>query len=464
MFTPIDIQNHSLKTAVRGYSKKETDDFLEEILKNYEELYKENKDLKDKISSLSDGIQYYKEMESTLQKALVLAEKTSTETQEAAKSKAESLIAEAEAKAEAMHKEADAYSEVARVKANKELEETRNHVRKLVQSYENYRLQFKKLAESQIEVLESEHFSIFVPELAEMLDAAPDADEAASAEVTPSNYINKEEERKRWESKEAALEEASATAAEGFQTEQPAYVYYNLETETPEQTEDSADKSTEEPAVIEDTIDVSEEIAAVSKSLETEETPSESSDHTDEAVMENTSEEDAVDTEETSTEFKATYPEESPVAEEIYSTDDTTEGESLASEENPIEAATSSGSYEDFLYGMGAAGVAGEPDSKGMDSPEDGLTETKASEPASMADEAAATEEAAEVPSPDDSASEKTPEEEYEDGTTDYYWWETPGAETAKASEETADSASAETDVKEETGSNSPFTFIDTDN
>ena len=32
MLTPIDIQNHSLKTAVRGYSKKETDDFLEEIL------------------------------------------------------------------------------------------------------------------------------------------------------------------------------------------------------------------------------------------------------------------------------------------------------------------------------------------------------------------------------------------------------------------------------------------------
>ena len=43
MLTPIDIQNHSLKTAVRGYSKKETDDFLDEILKGYEELYKENR-------------------------------------------------------------------------------------------------------------------------------------------------------------------------------------------------------------------------------------------------------------------------------------------------------------------------------------------------------------------------------------------------------------------------------------
>lgn len=193
MLTPIDIQNHSLKTAVRGYSKKETDDFLEEILKGYEELYKENRELKDKITSLSEGIQYYKQMETTLQKALVLAEKTSTETQEAAKSKADAMTSEAQAKAdailkeaqseaEALRKETQAYSEITKAKANRELEETRNHVRKLVQSYENYRLQFKKLAESQIEMLESENYSIFAPELEEMLDDAPDADAVMDAE------------------------------------------------------------------------------------------------------------------------------------------------------------------------------------------------------------------------------------------------------------------------------------------
>lgn len=196
MLTPIDIQNHSLKTAVRGYSKKETDDFLEEIIKSYEEVYRENRELKDKLSSLSDGIQYYKGMESTLQKALVLAEKTSSETQEAAKSKAEAMTSEAEAKAEALVKEAkaraealeaeaNAYAEVEKAKAKQELEETRNHVRKLVQSYENYRLQFKKLAESQIEMLDSEHFSIFAPELDEILgENAPNADEAMEAEET----------------------------------------------------------------------------------------------------------------------------------------------------------------------------------------------------------------------------------------------------------------------------------------
>ena len=111
MLTPIDIQNHSLKTAVRGYSKKETDDFLDEILKGYEELYKENRDLKEKVTSLSEGIQYYKQMETTLQKALVLAEKTSTETQEAAKSKADAMTNEAQAKADALLKEAQAKAE-----------------------------------------------------------------------------------------------------------------------------------------------------------------------------------------------------------------------------------------------------------------------------------------------------------------------------------------------------------------
>jgi len=293
MLTPIEIQNHSLKTAVRGYSKKETDDFLEEILQGYESLYKENRELKDKVASLSEGVQYYKQMETTLQKALVLAEKTSAETQEAAKSKADAMTNEAQAKAESMTKEAQAkaesvtkeaqakaesvtneaqakaesllteaqtradslltesqtkansllteaqtkanslltgaqtkadsllteaqtksdsmlkeaqaetdgirkeihaYSDITKAKANRELEETRNHVRKLVQSYETYRLQFKKLAESQIEMLESENYSIFVPELAEMLDDAPDADTAMETRKTVAINLKSSEQ------------------------------------------------------------------------------------------------------------------------------------------------------------------------------------------------------------------------------------------------------------------------------
>lgn len=190
MLTPIDIQNHTLKTKMGGYNKKDTDEFLEQILASYEELYKENQNLKDKITSLSEGIQYYKQMENTLQKALVLAEKTSTETQEAAKSQADSVMREAQAQADALKKATQAETDIMKAQANRELEETRNHVRKLVQSYENYRLQFKKLAASQIEMLDSESFSVFVPELDELMKDAPDADSVmAAAETTPINTV-----------------------------------------------------------------------------------------------------------------------------------------------------------------------------------------------------------------------------------------------------------------------------------
>lgn len=99
MLTPIDIQNHTLKTSVSGYNKKDTEEFLASILDSYETLFRENRTLKEKITSLSEGIQYYKQMENTLQKALILAEKTSTETQEAAKEEADKIVKDAQEKA-----------------------------------------------------------------------------------------------------------------------------------------------------------------------------------------------------------------------------------------------------------------------------------------------------------------------------------------------------------------------------
>lgn len=227
MLTPIDIQNRNLKTTMGGYNKKDTDDFLASILESYEELYKENKDLKEKITSLSEGIQYYKQMENTLQKALVLAEKTSAETQEAAKVQADSVMRESQVKAEALVSDAqvkadslvsdaqskaetlvtdaqnkadslvsDAQNKAALVKnqSEHELAETRSHIRKLVQSYESYRLQFKKLASSQIEMLESEVFDIYAPGIDKAVEEAARAELEEETVEAPEIVEEKNEE------------------------------------------------------------------------------------------------------------------------------------------------------------------------------------------------------------------------------------------------------------------------------
>ncbi len=149
MLTPVELQNLPLKAGMGGYKKKEVDDLLDEICKDYETLYKENLELKDKLSVLSEGLQYYKEMEKTLQKTLVVAEKTAEEVENTSKAKAD-LIKE-KALAEAAYIIED---------AKRQAQQIHNQTLVLVQQYENYRVQYKRLAQAQVELMDSSAYQI----------------------------------------------------------------------------------------------------------------------------------------------------------------------------------------------------------------------------------------------------------------------------------------------------------------
>ncbi len=100
MITPLDIENKKFaKQMVNGYNVEEVDEFLDEITTDYEKLYKENKELKDNTEELHNDVGQYKNIESTLQNTVVIAQKTADEIQEVAKKQAEQIIKDAEAKA-----------------------------------------------------------------------------------------------------------------------------------------------------------------------------------------------------------------------------------------------------------------------------------------------------------------------------------------------------------------------------
>ena len=51
MLTPLEIENKTFnKQVVNGYSTNEVHEFMTTLLKDYEQLYKENIEYKDKIS------------------------------------------------------------------------------------------------------------------------------------------------------------------------------------------------------------------------------------------------------------------------------------------------------------------------------------------------------------------------------------------------------------------------------
>ncbi len=154
MLTPVEIQSKTFKSGGLGYDKKDVDSFIREVCKSYENVYRENMELKDKLAVLNEGIQYYKSIEKTMQKALVLAEKTAEETKVAANKDAKRIEKEAAAKANIMLAD-----------AKNELDRLHSQTIALIQQYEKYKVQFKNLAKAQIELIESDAYSINVQKL-----------------------------------------------------------------------------------------------------------------------------------------------------------------------------------------------------------------------------------------------------------------------------------------------------------
>ncbi|MBE5964739.1 MAG: DivIVA domain-containing protein [Lachnospiraceae bacterium] len=146
MLTPLDIKNKSHKGGI-GYAKKEMDAFLLELLTDYEVLYKANKELEDKVSILTNNITNYKSIEKTLQKSLILAQKAADETR-----------AEAQAGAKVIEDEARFNAKKIVEDAKLELNNLNNQIEALAKQYEAFKIQIKQLANTQIDLVNSDNY------------------------------------------------------------------------------------------------------------------------------------------------------------------------------------------------------------------------------------------------------------------------------------------------------------------
>lgn len=94
--TPMDIHNKEFDRSFRGYNEDQVDQFLDKIVEEYERMYKENLELKEKITALGDQLSQYKTLETTLKETLVTAQKTAEEVTLTAHKKSELILREGE--------------------------------------------------------------------------------------------------------------------------------------------------------------------------------------------------------------------------------------------------------------------------------------------------------------------------------------------------------------------------------
>ncbi|MDF2589688.1 MAG: DivIVA family protein [Anaerocolumna sp.] len=178
MITPIELQSKTFKTGI-GYDKKDVDNFINELLSGYETLYKDNMELNDKLNALNEGINYYKTIEKTLQKALVLAEQTAEDTRDAAKKQAKAIENEARGKAQLIV--ADAANEYQKLK---------QQTIGLIRQYETYKAQFKHLAQTQCDLLESDSFNIHIADLNSFVESElSDSNKISNLNDSQSNNV-----------------------------------------------------------------------------------------------------------------------------------------------------------------------------------------------------------------------------------------------------------------------------------
>lgn len=142
--TPLDIHNKEFSTGFRGYNIDEVNEFLDQIIKDFELLIKEKKEMEERVALLNERVDHYKSLEENLSKSILVAQETAEDVKSNARKEAQLILKEAEKNADRIVNEALAKSRKIAI----EIEELKKRA-------SVYRMRFRTLLEAQLEMLEN---------------------------------------------------------------------------------------------------------------------------------------------------------------------------------------------------------------------------------------------------------------------------------------------------------------------
>lgn len=141
--TPLDIRNQNFhKKKFGGIDAEEVKAFLETAANAFEQVSRNRTDLTERLKIAEERVNYYRQIEKTIQDAVVTMQKTVDEVKATAEKEAEIIIAEAKARA---------VREVENTK--REAEELRAEIEQLKQLRSNYFIRCRAMIRGQEELL-----------------------------------------------------------------------------------------------------------------------------------------------------------------------------------------------------------------------------------------------------------------------------------------------------------------------
>lgn len=253
MITPMDIHNKQFSRGLRGYNEEEVRDFLQQIVSDYEQIYREHREMEDELDQMKTKLANYEKISHTMTSALQLAKDAARNVTETAHRNADIMISNAKAEGENRLREA--------LENRRLLNETISHTEGNMKTYICKIRRDLELALAAINALDT-------------LEApAPMADDTAAPEEKPEAEAAPEEAPAETETPEAAEEEKQPDPAEAPETAEEAEPAEAEEEKEDAPAEVSEEEKPEETA--EETAEEEKEDAPAEPEEKTEEAPAE---------------------------------------------------------------------------------------------------------------------------------------------------------------------------------------------
>lgn len=217
MITPMDIHNKTFSKGLRGYSEEEVNDFLRQIVTDYEQIYREHREMEEEMDQMKVKLSNYERISDTMTATLQLAKDTAENVKKNAKRNADILISNAKMEGDRQVKDAEDY--------RRRLAETMIHTEGNMKNYVSKIRKDLELALASIDALENLKAPI-VPGYAYPAVELPEEEapktEEASSEAAQEETAAEETVTEEAVSEEPAAEESGAGKEEPSAEEAPA--------------------------------------------------------------------------------------------------------------------------------------------------------------------------------------------------------------------------------------------------
>lgn len=196
VLTPLDIHNKEFPVKMRGYDQDQVNDYLDQIIKDYEMVLKEKRELEKNLQFSEEKVGHFNNLQDALNKSIIVAQDAADRLKENAAKEANIIRLEAE-------KNADRLLDEAVSKARKITTET-DELKKQSRVFKQ-RLQI--MIESQLEMVKNsewddllrpaEEETLNIPTLKEILASVNQPEEVVSSDVESNDETIEENNSER---------------------------------------------------------------------------------------------------------------------------------------------------------------------------------------------------------------------------------------------------------------------------